>query len=139
MPKQPCPTCGQNVAKRKVVFHRNMVTGLVKAMKNCAQRQSSQFRISDLDLTNSEYARMNDLVRFGLLFKTEAMGNGVYGLPYSRVDEFLSGEYSVAQYYWHDPLTGENEMSHDRLFVGQVPGVLELQREMGIKLTEYKS
>ena len=61
------------------------------------------------------------------------------GLPYSRVDEFLSGEYSVAQYYWHDPLTGENEMSHDRLFVGQVPGVLELQREMGIKLTEYKS
>jgi len=135
--KKPCPTCGQNIAKRKVMFNKNMVSGLAKAYSHCKLTGSSTFRIGDLQLRAPEYARMNDLVRFGLLYKSSDMKQGVYGLPLERVYQFLSNEWTVAAYFWHNPLNKQNEMSAKRIYCKQVPNIKKLQEQFGVKLTEY--
>lgn len=143
-----CPCCGhvldvpaairKKLSKRKVVFTRNLVTALVKALVHCRNHKTNQVQIRELKLKNAEYARMNDLVRFGLAYKREDMKAGEYGIPRKRADLFLRGEWAVASHFWHNPVDNTNEMSEERIFVSQVPRSDEIIAWYGEKFSEYK-
>ena len=143
-----CPHCAHTIelpiviqkklSKRKVTFCSALVSALAKAYFYCAEKNSQTVHISDLALSTSEYARMNDLVRFGLAYKKDDMGSGQYGIPRTRVRDFFKGEWSVASHYWHNPITDTNEMSTDRIFVSHVPKVKDLLLQLGPKLSQYQ-
>ena len=82
---------------------------------------------------------MNDLVRFGLLYKNDTMVGGEYGLPMERIEQFFTDQWPVAEFYFKNPITGENEMSEKRIYFCQVPKTNEIIEKYGRKLTQYKS
>lgn len=142
--KEPCPHCGQNISPRKVTMNRVLVSAAIKAFLHCMRTNSwnsveSAIKIRDLKLTAIEYARFNDLVRFGLAFKNPTMKSGEYGIPRKRIYQFVDNTWQVAAYYWHNPVTKQNTMSEERIFCAQVPSTQELIAQYGPTLTEYKN
>lgn len=133
-----CLRCGQSIAKRKVVFGGGLVGALIKAYFYASEKQKQVVRISELNLNNIEYTRMNDLVRFGLLYKSgEKTEYGEYGVPRKRIAEFLNDKWPVAKYFYKNPLTGEHEMSEERIYFSMVPSTAKLVEQYGEKLTAY--
>lgn len=132
-----CTRCGQSIAKRKVMFASALAGALVKAYFKASEKQSQTIIISELQLNHSEYTRINDLVRFGLLYRQEGMQHGEYGVPRKRVAEFLNNQWPVAAYFYKNPVTKENEMSTERIYFRDVPSVAELVEKCGPKLTSY--
>lgn len=132
-----CKRCGQNIAKRKVTFASALTGSLIKAYFYSKEKGVHTVKISDLQLDHSEYNRMNDLVRFGLLYKGEDMGTGEYGVPCKRIADFLNNQWTVAKCYYKNPITKQNEMSQERIYFRDVPSTAELIQQYGEKLTSY--
>ena len=65
-----CTRCGQRIAKRKVTFASILAHALIRAYFVASEKQIQTVNIRDLNLPNAQYARINDLVRFGLLYKS---------------------------------------------------------------------
>lgn len=133
----PCPHCGQNVGKRVVYFARCLAGAAYKALVKSHEDNVNVVQIGKLKLTTSEYARMNDLVRFGLLYKESYMSGGEYGVAKERLQKFFDGNYTISEYYTVDPLTQEIEMSVNRVSIYQVPNSQELIEMYGIKFSSY--
>lgn len=133
-----CNACGQRIAKRKVMFASALTGALIKAFFRACEKDTDTVIMGDLQLNHSEYNRMNDLVRFGLLYRSkETMRNGEYGVPKKRIREFLNNQWPVAAYFYKDPVNDVNEMSEQRIFFRDVPNVAEVVQTYGNKLTEY--
>lgn len=132
-----CTQCGQSIRKRKVMFASALSGAMIKAYFKASEKDSPTVLISDLQLNHSEYTRINDLVRFGLLYKGETMRHGEYGVPRKRIAEFLNNQWPVSEYFYKNPVTKENEMSEKRIFFRDVPSTAEVVEKYGPKLTEY--
>ena len=138
MSKENCELCGHNIAKRKVTFCSALASAALKAYLHAYETNAKFVKIRELNLTTSEYARMNDLVRFGLLYKNgEEAVNGEYGIPKERLHAFFNNKYTVSAHYLKNPITKENEMSEERIYFKDVPKVQDVIDKFGVKLTEY--
>lgn len=137
--KESCPTCGQNVSKRKVTMNKILVSAAAKFCHAAIEQKTNVIKLRNVLLTNSEYARVNDLVRFGLLYKNADMFNGEYGVPIERIQKFIAGEHFVAEYFLTNPLAPNDpvEMSANYVSVNEIKGITELMEELGPKVTEY--
>lgn len=148
--KQPCPTCGQNIAKRIVPFCGTMLGATVKFYKTYMDLNQypgynhGVIRLHEVDctdpkykLTQTEYSRANELVRFGILYKEKGMPRGSFGLNVQFIRKFLNNETTVAEYYSRDPVTREVELSESRIYFRQAPSVAEIQKEYGETMTKY--
>lgn len=125
---------------REVKFCGTLLSGLVKAYKHCASKQSTELFMEDFKslLTQSEYARFNDLVRFDLLSKPEKK-NGCYKLNVKKSKEFLRGEDTIIKAYFRNKTTKEIIPSTEKIGIDEVPSVDKLREEMGDKFTRYKT
>ena len=135
---QKCPTCGHRLEKRKVTFCYALVSAIIKALDYANEKNVNNVEIKKLNLTTSEYARFNDLVRFGLLYRSTGMKNGEYGIHKETVNNFLSNKFSVPKYFLKNPLTGDIEKSSELITVDSVPNVDKVQKDLGVKMTSYE-
>ncbi len=133
----PCPHCGQNMALRKVVMNKVLVSAAIKAYEHSLRIGSNIIKISDLHLTTSEYARFNDLVRFGLLYRPAERKGGEYGVPRERIYRFVDNDWPVMAWYERDPVAKQNYHSPARIYCRDVPSVAKILENFGPKLTEY--
>lgn len=132
---QYCNHCNQKVSYSTRRFDRSMVTGLIKMFEYCCKNKKNKVAISDLDLSTTEYTSVNHLVRFGLAYKSENKA-GIYELPMTRVNDFLSGRWKVAAYYITDPTKSNDDpdkrvMSQDRILIDEVPNIKKVQEDNG--------
>ena len=139
MPKtiERCALCNHIIAKRKVVFNHSHLTATMKAFNYAMRHGTTRVHTPDLGLSNVEYTVFNYLIRFGLMYKTDDMKSGEYGVPRKRISEFLHGRWRVAEYIIRDPVTKTQTMSESRVFVFQVPKIKDVMAKYGPKLTEY--
>lgn len=134
----PCPTCGQNIAPRKVTMNKILVSAAIKAYEHSLRIGSNIIQMADVRLTPVEYSKFNDLVRFGLAYRPQGpRKRGEYGIPRERIYKFVANDWTVAEFYHHDPITRKNEMSSTRIFCYQVPSVQKILEIFGPTLTEY--
>lgn len=135
--RQTCPTCGQNVGKRRIFFDRTMFSAMLKMFRKALVTGCQTVRIKDLNLTVSEYCNMNKLVRFGMAYKNETMRLGEYGVPRLRIAQFLQGTWKVARSIDRDCTTDTQEMDVERIHPWEVPRVNDLLLEYGPSISEY--
>lgn len=139
---QYCWNCRQKVWKIKISFSNPMLRALIKAFEYAIRNNTQTVDISKLWLENSEYSQFNHVVRFWLAFKNDDMITGEYWIPRKRVQQFLNGDWKVAEYFLQNPLKKEGEewrreMSENRIWIHEVPSVSKLKELYGEKLTTY--
>lgn len=133
----PCPTCGQNIGKRVVHFAKCLASAAYKAFVEADRLKCNVVAIKSLKLTTSEYARMNDLVRFGLLYREDYMENGYYGVAKERIAKFFTGQATVPEFYIVDPVKKTVDLSHTRITIYQTPNTQDLIEMYGKKFSSY--
>lgn len=139
---QLCWSCHQKVSLRKKRINRGIVSWLIKCFNFVMKDKLQWFQISEIDLTPQEYAELNHLVRFWLLYKSEGMKAWEYWVPRKTVSKFLKWEWRVAEYYETDPTKkewedGRRTMSEKRILISEVPSIKNLRDQFGDHLTEY--
>lgn len=122
--------------KRKVLFCGVFLGCLLKALQSTLDNKNPVIRVSELGLNNREYARFNDLVRFGFASKPSDK-SGEYFVDTFKVKGFLKGEIPVSAYFLRLPNSKDFVLSDEKIFVHQVPSVDEVIAEYGTKLTEW--
>jgi hypothetical protein len=68
---QRCSCCGQKISIRRKRIDRSMVSALIRAFEHVMQHNKQTFQIAEVKFTPIEYGIVNNLVRFGLLYKSE--------------------------------------------------------------------
>lgn len=139
--KQTCPTCGQSVNKREIIFYSGMVKILFKILRWCEEKGVHEFRrrdIAHLLEGHSENARFSDLILFGgMVYRPDGeRKGGYYGMNIGRVRDFLAGKYEVPTVILKDPLTGTLEMTEPRN-VHQIPNLTEFLDENQQYIASY--
>jgi len=122
---------------RKIVFCSPLLSGLLCAYDYSRNIDSREIEIKSLQLNNTEYARFNDLVRFGLLTRPDGMKSGCYMVPRKRVQQFFRGKLTVSRELLVHPTTKEIIYSPEQIHVWDVPNVETVREEYGDKFTQY--
>jgi hypothetical protein len=136
---QTCEHCGNRISKRKVRFDRTLASCAAKMYYWGMRNSGSRVFISQLGLNTTEYANISRLVRFGLAYKNEKMKHGEYGINMHILSKFLSGEWTVAEYFIVDPLDKtKNELSENRINIYDVPNVSEIAEMTDGRFCEYE-
>lgn len=140
---QFCWNCHQKVSLRKMRIDSWMVSWLIKAFDFVMKNKRQLFQIQEIGLIPQEYSKLNHLVRFWLLYKSEWMNVWVYWVPRRTVSKFLSWEWKVAEYYETDPTKKEWEegrrfMSENRITINEIPSIWQLKKQFWEKLVEYE-
>lgn len=126
-----------NLKFRKVIFCSVFVTALRKALAQSNLKNSDIIFIKDLDLDTKEYARFNDLVRFGFCYKPDGAKSGQYVLESIKTKQFLDGQLDVPEHYYVNPIDKTFTLSDKRVTVNQVMTVKKAQKLYGPKMTTY--
>lgn len=121
--------------RRKVTFCGVFLTCLIKVLES-SKVNKGFVRISELDLNNQEYARMNDLIRFGFA-KRPGDKSGEYLFNIVKVRSFFQGETSVSAYFLRNPNNKDFVLSEEQVFVDSVPSIDDVISVYGDKFTEY--
>lgn len=140
--KQKCPFCNQNIDQRKVTFSKNHASALKKWFDYCSANKTNHFTIKDLNLNHSEYANINNLVRFGLAYRQDGKKWWLYFLNMKRASEFFHSKRSVAEYYLDDPTMeegdpGKRTMSNERIYINDVKSIAEIRDATSWLFTSY--
>lgn len=140
---QFCWNCHQKISLIKKRIDSWMVSWLIKAYNFVIKNQRQLFQIQEIWLNSIEYWKLNNLVRFWLLYKDEWMNIWVYWVPRRTVSKFLAWEWKVAEYYQTDPTKKEWEegrrfMSKNRITINEIPSVWDLKKQFWEKLVEYE-
>lgn len=140
---QFCWNCHQKVSLRKKKIDLWMVSWLIKAFNFVMKYKRQTFQIQEIDLNPQEYSKLNNLVRFWLLYKSDDMWIWEYWVPRRTVSRFLAWEWKVAEFYKTDPTKKEWEegrrvMSEKRITIHEIPSVSELRKLYWESLTEYE-
>lgn len=141
--QQPCPHCGQNIARYKVIFNHVRVSAALKAYQWATRNKTNEVHVKNLQLTNAEYTCFADLVLFGLLYRHADMKRGEYGVPRDRILKFWKGQATVAAYVWRSPMKTEDdipdhELSQERINIRQIPKLADIIAKYGETMTEYE-
>lgn len=88
-------------------------------------------------LNKSEYTRANDLIRFGMLYRPKGVPRGKYCVNVKFIEKFLNNTSSVAEYYLKDKITKAVTLSKTRIYLKQVPSVIEIKKKYGETMTRY--
>lgn len=121
--------------RRKVVFCGVFLTCLIKVLE-ASEGGSGFIKISELDLNNQEYARLNDLIRFGFAKRPgEKSGEYMFNIP--KVKSFFRGETSVSAFFLRNPNNKDFMLSDEQVFVDEVPSIDDVIVRYGEKFTEY--
>ena len=81
--------------------------------------------------------RANDLIRFGMLYRPEGVPRGKYCVNVKFIEKFLNNTSSVAEYYLKDKITKAVTLSKTRIYLKQVPSVIEIKKKYGETMTRY--
>lgn len=139
---ETCPYCQRKTSLRKVFFCSTLVSAMTKGYERCKKHSTNVCPVWEIELNPKEYARMNDLVRFGIAFKTQEMKAGQYGLNLTRICDFLHWQWTVAEYFLTDPTKKNWDpqkriMSESRITINQVKGIDQISKETDGKNAEY--
>lgn len=138
---EKCPYCWSTIAKYEVSISKLHVQILLKIRAYCLMHDVHEFAIKDIDnelrLTKSEYATVNVLCRFGLLYrKTDENGKrikwGLYGINMTTTHEFISKRWRVAKNYVRDVAHKTHVLSDERIFIDEIKGVSKFLTEQNL-------
>lgn len=137
-----CPLCNQKISLRKVRFCSTMVSWLEKAYDYCRKNDVYMCSMWDIGLDQKEYARFNDIVRFGLAYKDPNFKAGIYWFPIARIKEFFFWSWKVAEFYLNDPTKSKNDptkriMSEHRIAIHEIPWITKIIEETNNLKDEY--
>lgn len=144
MPKQtPCPHCGQNIARYKSVFNHILLSAAIKAYRYGRNHNTDEVNVKQLNLTNSEYTRIAELVLFGFFCKDFDMKKGTFRISFTRIEKFIRGRTTVCAFIWRAPMKvddtePDHEPSAERLYIGEIPKIEVIREKYGDTFTEYE-
>lgn len=119
---------------RKVSFCSVFVGALIKAKR----RKKPIVLIRELGLNNREYARFNDLVRFGFAYRVPGSPNGTYGLFLEKIDDFFNGRVKVSSHFHQNTVSKDFILSPEEISIHEIPSVKEVMDLYGEKMTVYE-
>lgn len=122
---------------RKVIFCSVFIGALKKAVAYSLEHNTNIVSIGKLTLDTKEYARFNDLVRFGFCAKPESIKGGQYMLDVIKAQDFLNGLTDVAEHYYVNPIDRSFSLSDKRITIKEVVSVKKAQKIYGPKMTTY--
>lgn len=126
-----CDCCGSEIKYHKISFTNKFITSLRKILDYVCEYEKQTWKhlniiqIKDLNLSHTEYAHLNEIANFGLLYREETpdwkkIKNGTYWVPQKRIFEFLKGDWKVAKFYVVKSTTGERVLSKERMTIDQI-------------------
>ena len=127
--EQYCECCGSQVWYTKIEFTWLYISILQKCLSHInsmrrAWNKTNSLHIKQIKLTNVEYANINRLCNFGLLYRETKDGlkmkKGWYWVPVKRIIDFFSGNWKVAKYYVVKKPTWNRALSKERVTVDQI-------------------
>lgn len=123
---------------RKVIFCGVFVSALIKTYRYCKERKTTFVEMKKIKdrLSKSEYARYNDLVRFGFA-RRPSTKNGEYIFDLPTIEDFFMRKIGVSEYFVRDVRSKSYTLSTTEVLVDRVPKVEEVIEEFGEKFTEY--
>jgi hypothetical protein len=127
-------------SERKVIFCGVFISALIVTYRYCKHNKTDFVEMKKIksSLSKSEYARYNDLVRFGFARRPSSK-NGEYIFDLPAVERFFSGTTSVSAWFLRDARSDSFRLSKTQIFIGSVPSVEKVVEEYGEKFTEYVS
>jgi len=129
-----CDICWSMIKYQKISFSRSFIPPLQKILdyvvdwKKNTWEHKNIIKITDLNLTHTEYWNLNRIANFGLLYRETDLGwnkikHGIYWVPQKRIFDFLNWDWDVAQYYVIKSTTKQRTLSKTRIKVNQLPEV----------------
>lgn len=121
-----CSTCGVEHSVYRIYFSTMHLSILRKVYAHCIQNKTHIIEKKEIPgLTHTDYGNFYMLRRFGFLYWLEDDGKKVKGghwwVAVSRIHDFLTGVWAVAEYSEKNTASQHMKNSESRIYISELP------------------